>query len=187
MASNKRGGPPDLRSTLSSFLRTTLEQVSVVRDVAYQQTRSGGGLLNQALMERKRNSAYAKLGEAVHQFAKRGELGELMLEPEIAVLLGEIDELDQDEAGLGLHDQEAVSSADYASSPRQTPESEEYRVWRPVAAQAPPLAEEETLQPPSRSSGQAPMQGGGIHFGKDTVDDGFDDDLETYMHDDDVP
>ncbi len=197
MANNRRGGPPDLRSTLGGLLRATLEQASAVRDVAYEQTRSGGGLLSQALTERRRSAAYTKLGEAIHQFAKRGELGELMLEPEIAILLGELDEFDLQHEPSGSHGAEAVSSADYVSSHGGTGDSnEEYRVWRPVVDESSPILgppedddepRESSVHQSRLSNTQSRVQGGGIRFGKDAADDDFDDDLDSYMHDDDVP
>lgn len=213
MASGRRGGPPDLKSTLGSLLRTTLDQASAVREVVEQQTRSRGGLLDQALTQRKRTAAFAKLGEQVYRMAKRGELGELVLEPEIGLLLGELEELDDDSSDEGSHYRssgpEAVSSADYAArfqnkrGDEPGAGGEEYRVWRPVMPEDAtiidddaPAEEQESVAAtgparPSRMPRRSAIrQGGGIRFadkGPNPEDPDSDDDLESYMHDDDVP
>jgi hypothetical protein len=87
--------------------------------VVEQQTRSRGGLLDQALTHRKRTAALAKLGEQIYRLAGRGELGELVMDPEIGMLLGELEGLEGDDFDPGFRpessDREAVSSADYAA------------------------------------------------------------------------
>ncbi len=195
MASGRRGGPPDLKSTLGSLLRTTLDQASAVREVVEQQTRSRGGLIDQALTQRRRAAAFAKLGEEVYKLARNGQIGELLLEPEIGMLIGEIEELD-DGGEMAVHDArpEAVSSANFTPSSAGSSAPGEYRVWRPVmpddtsivdtdvVEDAPIAAEPER---PSRGARRA-GKGGGIHFAS-REDLGNDDDLESYMHDDDVP
>lgn len=194
------------------MLRTTLDQASAVRDVVEQQTRSKGGLLDQALTQRKRTAALSRLGEEVYRMAKRGQLGELMLEPEIGMLIEELEQLDDDggpKDGYGpSSDHEAVSSADYATrfnkpATGNTSGEGEYRVWRPVMPDeadiidtdeeaevdsAPePVAPARSSRMPRRS---AERRGGGIHFADripNPEDPENDDDLASYMHDDDVP
>lgn len=181
-----------------------------------QQTRSRGGLLDQALTHRKRTAAFAKLGEQIYQMAGRRELGELVMDPEIGMLLGELEGLEGDDFDPGFRpessDREAVSSADYAARSPQSrgdePGAGEYRVWRPSLADEAaiidtddegPLAEAieepaiEATGParPSRMPRRSAIrQGGGIRFadkGPNPDDPESDDDLESYMHDDDVP
>lgn len=215
MASGRRGGPPDLKSTLGSLLRTTLDQVGAVKDVVEQQARSRGGIIDQALVQRRRKDVLAKLGESVYRLAQRGELGELALDPEIGMALAELDELQHqdehdynpDESAARRSGAEAVSSADYR--PVKTAPSEgEYRVWRPVMPEDEPAEvddlEADTLQDvaPPEAQGDKPSgpirmarktaqrSGGAIRFVQEEPrqgDEDCDDDLEGYMHDDDVP
>ena len=211
MASGRRGGPPDLKSTLGSLLRTTLDQASAVREVVEQQTRTKGGLLDQALNQRKRTSVLARLGEEVYGLAKRGEIGELLLEPEVGMLIAELENLDDgdDDYNAGrASGPDAVSSADYASRFQGQRGAEpggqsEYRVWRPVMPEdadmvdidedEPATVEDEVVAAiPSRSSRMpqrsASRRGGGIHFGNVRPSpEESDEDLESYMHEDDVP
>ncbi len=195
MASGRRGGPPGLKSTLGSRLRTTLEQASAVREVVEQQTRSRGGLIDQALTHRKRAAAFAKLGEEVYRLARVGQIGELLLEPEIGMLIGEIEELDgetHDDFAAGDGRPEAVSSADYQHRAQEPGAAAgEYRVWRPVMPDDEGIVDVEPIEAseperPSRATRKSASKGGGIHFAKRNDIDS-DDDLASYMHDDDVP
>ncbi len=218
MASGRRGGPPDLKSTLGSLLRTTLDQASAVREVVEQQTRSRGGILDQALTQRKRTAAFARLGEQVYRMARRGELGELLLDPEIGLRIGELERLDDDSFGDDIppvsSGPEAVSSAEYAARFQtdrgDEPGAGEYRVWRPVLPDDEAIVDvdEEPSEPsapvdedvsaktsgparPSRMPRRSAIrQGGGIRFadrGPNPEDPNSDEDLASYMHDDDVP
>ena len=99
MARQRRGGfrPPEIRGTLGTLLRTTLEQAGVVRDAIERSARSGRSRLDEALSGRRRKDALAELGELVLDLIRRGEidLGEL---PEAKDLVRHLDELD---AGAG--------------------------------------------------------------------------------------
>lgn len=213
MASGRRGGPPDLKSTLGSLLRTTLEQVGAVKDAVEQQARGRGGLIDQALEGRRRKDAMAKLGEAVYKLARTDELGALALDPTIGMCLEEIDAASGDsefsdwpegEDLSSSHRSEAVSSANYA--PARTPatsEPGEYRVWRPtlpskevaddVSSSA--AMDEPASRKPAGPSARLPRKvaqrsGSAIRFALDKPrpeDPESDDDLASYMHDDDVP
>ncbi len=242
MASGRRGGPPDLKSTLGSLLRTTLEQVGAVKDVAKQQARSRGGLLDQALVQRRRKEALAKLGESVYRLSQRGELGELALDPEIAMALAEVDGTDDSEflPDMDLESlsrrsgAEAVSSKNYRPAQAETARQGEFRVWRPVMPEddspearepdegsleadtlqdlpaptamleaedtASESASTEKSSAPIASKTAAPQRmtrksarrgaSGGINFVTEEPrpgDSDYDDDLDGYMHDDDVP
>ena len=213
MASGRRGGPPDLKSTLGSLLRTTLDQVGAVKDVMEQQARSRGGLLDQALVQRRRRESLARLGEAVYRLSQRGELGELALDPEIGMAIAELDEMGDEDREHQPHMSaskragvEAVSSADYRPAQASPPSSGEYRVWRPVmpaddleadAQQGGISAPAEARPAKAKPSGplrttrkSAQRSGGGIRFVEEQPKPGdaeCDDDLASYMHDDDVP
>jgi hypothetical protein len=113
MARQRRGGfrPPEIRGTLGTLLRTTIEQAGVVRDALERSARSGRSRLDSALAGRRRKDALAELGELVLDLIRRGEidLGEL---PEAADLVRHLDELDADAAdGDGTADAAAVSDA----------------------------------------------------------------------------
>jgi hypothetical protein len=142
--------------------------------------------------------------------AKHGELGELLLEPEIGLLIGELQALDDDgpvdDYGHLSSGPEAVSSAEYAAQFQNKradePGAEEYRVWRPVAEEATIIDDDEAPEElesaentgparPSRMPRRSAIrQGGGIRFAKtgpNPEDPNSDEDLASYMHDDDVP
>jgi hypothetical protein len=98
MARQRRGGgfrPPELRGTLGTLLRTTLEQASFVREALERGAREGRSRLDDALAGRRRKDALAELGELVLDLIRRGEidLGEL---PEAAELVRFLDDLDAD-------------------------------------------------------------------------------------------
>ncbi len=142
---SRRGGrrsqPIDLQSTLSSLLRTTLEQVGVVRQAMERQARSSRERLDGVMLQRKRRDAFVRLGQFVYELAMTGALGELEEVPEIAELLDDIEhfeqELDAPDRPGWDDDVEAVSSADWRppprrDRPRRDSPAEEVRVWRPV-------------------------------------------------------
>lgn len=99
MARQRRGGfrPPEIRGTLGTLLRTTLEQASVVRDAIERSAREGRSRLDEALASRRRKDALAELGALVLDLIRRGEidLGEL---PEAQELVRFLDDLDADDA-----------------------------------------------------------------------------------------
>src|SRR6185436_17468369 len=102
MARQRRGGGfrPEIRGTLGTLLRTTLEQAGVVRDALERGARSGRSRLDDVLAGRRRKDALAELGELVLDLIRRGEidLGEL---PEARELVQYLDELDDDGGGGG--------------------------------------------------------------------------------------
>jgi hypothetical protein len=209
MAGSRRGGgPPDIKGTLGTLLRTTLHQVGVVKDAVLEQAQSQRRVIDGALLERRRRDALAALGEAVYQRAVAGELAGLEDDRDLAAHLDEIAELDRriDEAGDGAGN--AVSSAQWAAGPgrqrfhRPNPDRE-VRVWRPSlddldddgtvssgARPGPPAARAEAVpadEPTGRRRRRDRDPGGrrgGIAFVTDPVEP--DDDLEAYMHPDDV-
>lgn len=156
----------DLKNTLGSFLRTTLDQVGVVKDAVERQTRSQ---IDHLLLQRRRKEALTALGEELVTRHKQGILGqkilgELAMDPIVARRLHEIEDIDAQLAGLSVADaewegdREAVSSAEYR--PPSATSTPDVRVWRPNAEAS--------------------------DSGSDAVADA-DDDLTAYMHEDDVP
>ena len=97
MARQRRGGfrPPELRGTLGTLLRTTLEQAGVVRDALERGAREGRSRLDSALAGRRRKDALAELGELVLDLIRRGEI-DLAELPEAQDLVRFLDELDAD-------------------------------------------------------------------------------------------
>jgi hypothetical protein len=201
MASGRRGGPPDFKGTLGLLLRTTLDQVGAVKDAVEKQARSQKGRFDQALDDRRRRDALAELGEEIYRLAGRQELGDLALNPTIAMHLERIDALDELDPDLDAfdHGEEAVSSAGYRPPERKS--GGEYRVWRPVMPEDEPAAAAEPAPPEPSSAPKAATnthrprrvasrQGGAIHFVEQAPppeDPESDEDLSEYMHEDDVP
>jgi hypothetical protein len=98
MSRQRRGGgfrPPELRGTLGTLLRTTLEQASFVRDALERGAREGRSRLDGALAGRRRRDALAELGELVLDLIRRGEI-DLNELPEAADLVRFLDDLDAD-------------------------------------------------------------------------------------------
>ncbi len=190
-----------------------------------QQTRGRGGLLDQALTQRRRKEAMASLGESMYSYLQEGspEAEAIALVPEIAMAIANVDSLEDEEYGYdpeGFSDgefvpgsdhsfvpapnqsREAVSSANYRP-PAATQSSKEFRVWRPVIPPDDDTSEpndEPVVSPLSAASDKDTRsriprktaqrkRGGGIHFVDEPPRPGevdSDDDLESYMHDDDV-
>src|SRR5262245_682439 len=92
MASKRRGGsgPPELRGTLGTLLRTT---TGVVRDALERGAREGRARLDDARASRRRNDTLADLGELVLDLIRRGEI-DLAELPEARDLVRQLDELD---------------------------------------------------------------------------------------------
>ncbi|WP_428263530.1 hypothetical protein [Haliangium sp.] len=164
----------DLQGTLGSLLRSTLEQVGVVKDVVERQARSSLEQLDTVMTDRRRREALAGLGQVVWEMARDGRLGELAEVPEIAALVAELDQLEVSQSapapdGMGSagRSQEAaatlspVSSADWRPPPAPTERSDEprsgrgrrasVRVWRP-SLDADPVPAAPAQEPPTTSA-----------------------------------
>lgn len=164
MASSRRGGrgglhAPELRGTLGTLLKTTLAQAGVVRDVLERGAREGRTRLDEALQNRRRTEALAKLGEIVLGLIRRGEVDVEQL-PEIRDVLARLDELDRGGAG--------ATASDRPGTAEWSPETE----WSAPAGRTP-------AAPRGMSFGHGSRDGSG--------DSDYDDDLATYMHPGDVP
>jgi hypothetical protein len=92
MPSKRRGGfgPPELRGTLGTLLRTT---TGVVRDALERGARGGRARLDDARASRRRIDTLADLGELVLDLIRRGEI-DLAELPEARDLVRQLDELD---------------------------------------------------------------------------------------------
>src|SRR6185503_7067351 len=92
MPSKRRGGfgPPELRGTLGTLLRTT---TGVVRDALERGAREGRARLDDARASRRRADTLADLGELVLDLIRRGEI-DLAELPEARDLVRQLDELD---------------------------------------------------------------------------------------------
>lgn len=184
-------------------MQSALEQVSVVREVVERGAKAQRSRYDTVKFERRRNDAMAALGEVMYRRAVSGRLGDLADDPDVRARLEEIDNLDQH---IEATDQRGTSGfRANAGWPKQRGARaggdrarEPMRVWRPVPPFAAPdgVDEEDELDddlepvpppvdaaPEPVAQQRRPARGGGIRFG----DDWDDDDLEDYMHEDDVP
>lgn len=176
---SRRGGrsrssafPIELRGTLGTLLRTTIEQA---RDAIERGAREGRARLDDVRAERRRADAIAELGELVLERARRGELPELEQVPEIADALDALAAMDE----LEPRDERPAPRRDHVTPERRSrfDGTVSSRDWRPPAPREAGAAEP---SPPRKP--QAKPKAGGIVFRDDD-----DDDLGEYMHPDDVP
>lgn len=199
MARQRRGGgfgPPELRGTLGTLLRTTLQQAGVVREALERGAREGrsrlGDLRSDLRVNKRRQEALAELGEIVLELIHKGEI-DLDELPEARSIVDHIDELDADDSA---RDAERDSSPAVVPPTRRsrfddreddgtvsatrwkppTRREKPTRVWKPTAEAAPAPDEPVGKRLPD------PNRKGGISFGDDD-----DSDLADYMHPDDVP
>jgi hypothetical protein len=184
--------PPELRGTLGTLWRTTLQQAGVVRDALERSAREGRSRLDEARTSRKRHDALAELGEIVLELIRNGEIdvAELPEAQDIVAHLDELDGTDDDPQDAEVtrprsrsrFDDRSVPSDDgTVSSSRWTPPkpTTPSRIWRPPADDDTPDPRDTTpTEPPPMRKRK-----GGIQFGNDDDDN----DLEEYMHPDDVP
>jgi len=198
MASSGRRPPGDLRNTLGSLVQSALEQVGAVREVVGRSAQAQRSRYDSVRHERRRRDALAALGEVVHALATRGQLGDLVDDPEVRAQLEEIAGIDQRAEASEQRDHGSfAANAGTAPGARARPKRErgsdgEVRVWRPVRPSAVASADPECDDEPAaieaeREHDPPPMKGRGISFGDDWDDDNDDDDLEEYMCDDDIP
>ncbi len=207
-----------MRGTLGTLLRSTLEQVGMVKDGVLRQAAEQRVWIDGALLQRKHREALAALGSLVYEQILGGELGELEEIPEIARIVRRIEDLEVRLEQASERARETAARAQRVASGfaaragfpaagariarRDTEpgdEAGEMRVWRPVMpddeddpfddvssdAEVAPAPAPRGPRPASRRPRRAARGAGGIQF----VDDGpgEDDDLEEYMHPDDVP
>lgn len=106
MARQRRGGGgfrgPELRGTLGTLLRTTLQQAGVVRDALERGAREGRSRLDDLRANRRRTDALAELGELVLALIRDGEI-DLDELPEARELVRYLDELDQEDSAHHHH------------------------------------------------------------------------------------
>jgi hypothetical protein len=187
--SGRRGVPPELKGTLGTLLRTTINQLGAFTDVARRSALTQKQRLDTALLERRRREALADLGEVLYQLLKSGEI-ELDELPELVQAAEEIEELERriaeaeaestsrtrrpvriartERGSAPARSREPDPAARARDSRATTPE----RIWRPA-----------DLKP--KSPRPAKDGGGGITFVED--DEPAAEDLEEFMNDADVP
>jgi hypothetical protein len=135
--------PPDLKGTLGTLLRTTLEQVGALKDAVERQARSQRGWFDTALLERRRKDVLASLGEVVYGLAAAGELGDLEEFPEIERAVTDLESIDQqiaeneERSRLEVEPGSRRRAARAGAGRRGGPDPRERargdgRVWRPV-------------------------------------------------------
>ena len=92
MATKRRGGfgPPELRGTLGTLLRTT---TGVVRDALERGAREGRARLDDVRSNRRRQDALGEIGELVLDLIRRGEI-DLAELPEARDLVRQLDRFD---------------------------------------------------------------------------------------------
>jgi hypothetical protein len=191
--SGRRGVPPDLKGTLGTLLRTTINQVGAFTDVARRSALTQKQRLDGALLERRRREALADLGEVLYQLLKSGEI-ELDELPELVQAADEIEELERRIAEaeaesarprrpVRLTRTERSSPAERAAADAQRERDARptERVWRPTgdAGRAAPVVPQPVREPPAA---RAPR--GGITFVDDDAPDA--EDLGEYMNEADV-
>ena len=178
MARQRRGfGPPELKGTLGTLLRTTLQQASAVRDVIERGARSR---IEDIRHNRRRHDALAELGEIMLDLIQRGEI-DLDELPEARAVVEQL----LDDAPPAEHHEVATppSRSRFDDRKNDGTVSAQSSRWtlpkqgQPAAARVwRPNVEVPATIPPAKAG---PAKGG-ISF-----DD--DDDLAEYMHPDDVP
>jgi hypothetical protein len=205
------GRGADLSETLGSLLRTTIEQAGVVRDALERSARSGRAKFDEARGDRRRHAALVELGEIVLDLVRRGEI-ELSELPEIADVVRELDTMDDEERQGEPVAAESRRPASPSSPHERRTESRDpqQRVWRPsqsdvavarersgrmtqpeslrarvqreadgtIAALRQQVSSSERSASDDRNLSHGAAPRGGISF---------DDDLQDYMHPDDVP
>ncbi|CAN5903330.1 hypothetical protein BH11MYX2_BH11MYX2_22610 [soil metagenome] len=109
MATKRRGfGPPDLRGTLGTLVRSALQQVTGVRETLERGARSGKSRIDDYRSGQRRRDMLADLGEVVLDLVRRGEIDAEQL-PEARTVLRELDRLDDAEGSpphVHSHDDE---------------------------------------------------------------------------------
>jgi hypothetical protein len=215
MASKRRGGfgPPELRGTLGTLLRTT---TGVVRDALERGAREGRARLDDVRTSRRRQDALGELGELVLDLIRRGEI-DLTELPEARDLVRQLDEFDHgpaeepeppraisrrrfdDRAVPAVRDDRGDGTVASGAAVRSTRPTAPGRPLPPEPAAAPPSTRTTTrpirdswrpnleddvptlaeVPAAKRTLPRDPGRKGGISFD--------DDDLEEYMHPDDVP
>jgi hypothetical protein len=167
MARGWGGGPPDIKGTLGTLLRTTLIQLSSLRDAARREIESRREWIGGGDIERQRTAVLAGLGAIIVELARAGEL-DLEDFPEVRQAIDDLQALDDEIAAAG-------------PQPPARPAS--IGVWRPPMDDPEP-APADLPAPEGRPSRRRPG-GSRIAFVSDELED--EEDLAEYMHRDDVP
>jgi hypothetical protein len=166
----------------------------VVREVLERGAREGRARLDDARRSRRRDDALARLGEAVLEAVRDGELQDIYDIPDAADALADLDGLDAgaEEPPPPPEDREPPLRARFDRRPPRPPPIEPReggddgtvssgaRPRRPAEEPGSRFQERPTAPAP------APARRGGIQFSPAPGDED-EDDLAQYMHPDDVP
>jgi hypothetical protein len=179
MARGRRGGGTELREALMALVRTTLDQVGVVREIAVKQAQTQRTFLDQALLGRRRKEALQRLGGEVYSRLLAGDLVELTESTAIAEVVAEIADIDDSLAAAESFAEETPAHWDKSRARHSRGPA---RIWRPGEQSA----DDENDDGPQRRRRRAASGAGrgGIAFVEDPSSE---DDLANYMHADDVP
>jgi hypothetical protein len=167
MARGWGGGPPDIKGTLGTLLRTTLIQLSSLRDAARREIESRREWIGGGDIERQRTAVLAGLGAIIVELARAGEL-DLEDFPEVRQAIDDLQALDDEIA---------------AAAPPAPSRPASIGVWRPPMDDNAEPAPADSPAAEGRPSRRRPG-GSQIAFVSDELDD---EDLAEYMHRDDVP
>lgn len=173
MSSGRRPVVTELKGTLGTLIRSTLEQVGVVTDVAREKARLGQRRIDEALLERRLRAALSQVGEIARGLVADGRLDDHAF-PELSAALDRVEELEARIAEIDEASEPTRGSARAAWS--RVPRTSE-RGRRSAAPD--PFDAEGRAAGVWRPSGDA-----GIRVTGAGLDD---DDLAEYMHADDVP
>ena len=197
MARQGRGGfkPPELRGTLGTLLRTAASSAGAVRDALERGARQGRARLDDLRADRRRQEALAELGEIVLELIRNGEI-DLAELPEAKSIIDHLEEIDANAEAEASEGGEAVGRPpvskrfDDRSGDGGNDGTVSSSTWRPPTRR--PGKPTTVWKPKAEAAGDAAPQPrepreprkGGISF---AADDDSDEDLDQYMHPDDVP
>jgi hypothetical protein len=178
MSSGRRPVVTELKGTLGTLIRSTLEQVGVVTDAAREKARLGQRRIDEALLERKLKAALAEVGEVARGLVADGRIDAAAF-PELSHALDRVEALEAPIAELDESADEPTRGSPRAAWSR-VPRSSERSARRSVAP--------DPFDAEGRASGvwrpPEPSSSGGTRFTGEALDD---EDLAEYMHADDVP
>ncbi len=173
--------------TLGTLLRNTLAQAGVVREVLERGAREGRARLDDARRSRRRDEALARLGEAVLEAVRDGELQDIYDLPDAADALAELDGLDAGaEEPPPREEPEPPLRARFDRRPPRPPPIEAGDDGTVSSGARPrrPADEPGARFQEKPAAAVAPARRGGIQFSPADDDE---EDLAQYMHPDDVP
>jgi hypothetical protein len=113
-------GPGNLKGTLGSLFRTTLQQAGSFRQVLEREARSTRSWIEATRQARRKKDLLAELGLITYELAVRGELGDLAEYPELSMYVQQLDALEE---GKSAAPSQETSASEEAAPPD----------WQPVS------------------------------------------------------